>query len=194
VPRVDSGIRFWGLIAVLLGMSVYFGVNAESRRREVTTSEAALQTDDLVRLAQVVDGDTVLVTTDAGQKVAVRILGIKAFDAKADRDPTARFGKAAVDELSRSMTNEPVRVAVDATPKDRHGRTLATLYVGGKDVGLALVKQGLALVYTVHPFPAMSLYLEQQEAARADRRGLWADPAVVGPADLLQKNWQKEAE
>jgi hypothetical protein len=127
---VEAGTRFfWLLIAALLGAAAYFGLNAESRRRAVQTSQATLESGAVVQLQRVVDGDTLLVDA-AGQTVVVRLLGIKAFPTLPERDPVARFGKAAADDLRRLTENQPLRVLLHEPPKDRHGRTLAELFVG----------------------------------------------------------------
>lgn len=189
---MDRGTRvFWGLVVALLGASAYFGANAEHRRREVQRGEASVSTGAIVRLSRVVDGDTVLVQTDAGGSVAVRILGIKSFDPSGDKDPSARAGQAAVAALRKMLEDKPIRVLLNAEPKDKHGRTIATLFVDDKDVGLTLLKQGLVMAYPVFPFPALTIYLEEQEAARADRRGLWADAEAARRADLLLAEWRK---
>ena len=191
---MEAGTRFfWLLIAALLGAATFFGLNAESRRRAVQRSETTLESGAVVRLQRVVDGDTLLVDAD-GQTVVVRLLGIKSFPVQPERDPVARFGKAAVDDLRRLAENQPLRVLLHNPPKDRHGRTLAELFVGQSDVGLELVKRGHALVYTVYPFPSMPLYQEEQEEARADRRGLWADEHAVRQADLMIAQGGRETE
>jgi endonuclease YncB( thermonuclease family) len=92
------------------------------------------------------------------------------------------------------MVDRPVRVVLNATPKDRHGRFLATLYADDQDVGLGLVRQGLALVYTVYPFPAMQFYLQEQDLARAGRRGLWASEEVSDRALALSREWQRQTQ
>lgn len=185
---------FWLLIAVLLGASAFFGVSAESRRRAIQISTVILHTGDVVRFSRALDGDTVVVERQDGQTAAVRIVGIKAFESTNDKDPTSRFGRAAVDELSRRMRDEPIRVMVLEPGRDRHGRTLAQLYVADDDVGLNLVGQGLALVYTVYPFAAMTLYLHEQEAARGARRGLWADEESKKRATLLAAAWRRQSQ
>ncbi len=190
---MDRGTRvFWGLVVALLGASAYFGANAEQRRREVQRGEASVSTGAIVHLSRVVDGDTVLVQNPDGGSVAVRILGVKSFDPAGDKAPTARAGQAAVAALGRMLGEKPIRVLLNAEPKDKHGRTIATLYVDDKDVGLTLVKQGLVLVYPVYPFPALSMYLEEQEAARAARRGFWSDPEAAHRADLLLAEWRRD--
>jgi endonuclease YncB( thermonuclease family) len=182
------------LIAALLGASVFYGLNAESRRRSVQQSEAALANGAIVSVVRVIDGDTLLVHDEAQKPVVVRLLGIKALPVQPERDPGARFGRAAIDELGRLTENQPVRVLLHSTNKDRHGRTLAELFVGQDDLGLQLVKRGLALAYTVYPFPSLALYTQEQEEARANRRGLWNDAQVARQADLLIAKWGREAQ
>jgi len=183
---------FWGVIGVLFSASLFFGLNAESQRRAIRHIGGDLENGDVVRLERVIDGDTVTVLKDKSPPATVRILGIKSFDAKVEKDAAAVFGREAVDELSRLMANRPVRVMLNTPPKDSRGRFLATLYVNDRDLGLELVKQGLVLVYSVYPFPSMSIYLQEQELARAKRKGLWADREVKSRAINLITSWQEQ--
>jgi micrococcal nuclease len=183
---------FWGLVITLLAAALFFGIGAERQRRQSIPKEAALSTGDLVHLVQVVDGDTLLVRADADQTLTIRLLGIKAFPTKPDKDPVSQFGKASMAELERTLRDRPMRVMLNSTAKDRHGRFLAELFVDDQNVSLNLVKAGLALVYSAFPFPSMSLYLHDQELARSERNGLWAVPEVAARADLLIHQWSKE--
>ncbi|MHC1725668.1 MAG: thermonuclease family protein [Syntrophobacteraceae bacterium] len=185
-----QSVLFWGCIAVLLGASLFYGLNAESMRRSMFRNEGKVDSGNIVTLSNVIDGDTVRVVQEGQQPVSIRILGIKAFEASIAKDVVAPYGQAAVDTLQRMMGNKPVRVLLHSTPKDRYGRYIATLYVDDQDIGLRLVKEGLAMVYTVYPFPAMSLYLQEQELARAGRRGLWANAEVASRALGLIREWQ----
>jgi len=192
---VDRSTRsFWILVGILFGAALYFGVNAESQRRAAQQAKVALATGQIVRLGRVIDGDTVTVLTEAGDSVPVRILGIKAFDAKGDKDPTTRFGVEAVRALGKALEGKPVRVLLNDPPRDSHGRTIAQLYVDDEDVALSLVERGVVLVYSVYPFPAMSIYLQAQAAARADRKGLWADAETAHRAEWLMADWRRRAE
>ncbi len=184
---------FWTLIAGLVGASIFFALGVEKQRREVRSSEAKLESGEVVSLSEVVDGDTLVVRTAAGARVSVRLLGVKAFDTKLEKDATATYGQAAVDALRRRLENKPVRVLLHTTPRDKYGRVIATLFVEERDVGLELVKEGFALAYTVYPFPTMQFYLREQELARADRRGLWSNPDAVLRADALAAEWRKQA-
>jgi endonuclease YncB( thermonuclease family) len=181
---------FWGCIALLLGASLFYGVSVEQVRRSVTKGGGKIDSGSIVSLVRVIDGDTVLVAQSDQQPVLVRILGIKAFDASIAKDVAAPYGQATIDTLSRSLQDRPIRVLLHATPKDRHGRYIAMLYVEDQDIGLRLVKDGLVPVYTVYPFPAMSLYLQEQDLARAGRRGFWANDEVTTRALALLNEWR----
>lgn len=185
-------IVFWGVIGILFTASAFFGLNAENQRRAIHHVGGKLENGDVVRLEQVIDGDTVLVSKENTPPTTVRILGIKAFAAKVEKDPASVFGKVAVEELSRQMKGHPVRVMLNSPPKDSRGRFLATLYVNDRDIGLDLVNRGLVLVYSVYPFPAMPIYLHEQELARAKRKGLWGDQEVKTRAISLITSWQEQ--
>ena len=183
---------YWVLLAVLSAAALFFGVNAEGRRRSVQRGETKLDNDAIVRLERVVDGDTLLVTTEEDQSVAVRLVGIKAFDEQRAKDAVRALAARTVLELERLLADQPIQLVLHDVPQDAHGRTLAYLYVDGEDVGLSLVQDGLVLVYPVYPFARLPLYQVEQEAARADRRGLWANEDIVEHANLLLRQWGKE--
>jgi micrococcal nuclease len=184
-------LAFWSLVLCLLGASTFFGVSTWRVQASATQREAKLDSGDTVTLGTVIDGDTLIVKKDGQGEVKVRILGIKAFESKHGKDSAALYGRAAEEALSRIIGDKPVRVLVNNPPRDRYGRTIATLYVGDQDVGLALVSQGHALVYSVYPFASMPLYLQQQQAARTANLGLWADSEVSARAEGMIRDWAK---
>lgn len=191
---MDRGTRiFWAAITVLLSAALFFGVSAERKRSALTKSAGGLVTGDLATLVSVNDGDTVVLANGAGDNVVVRILGIKAFEETTGRDTAAKYGELGVTQLKRMLEHHAIRVLIANPAKDKHGRTLATLYVDDRDVGLQLVRDGLVLVYTAFPFSGMQRYLEEQDRAHAERKGLWADPAATTRAERLLEAWRKEA-
>lgn len=187
-------VTFWALITVLLSSALFFGLNAEQRRKSVQAGSGKIESGDLVRLLKVIDGDTVQVGREGQEPVTVRLIGIKSFNAKVEKDVVTPFGQAAMESLQRLMTDRPVRVMLNATTKDKFGRYLATLYADDQDIALLLIRQGLVLVYTVYPFPAMQLYLQEQEQARAGRRGLWASSAAAERAQALINEWRGQSQ
>jgi micrococcal nuclease len=186
-------IIYWLLIALLVSAALFFGLNAEQQRRRVQSGKGTIESGDLVRLVKVIDGDALQVTRDGVDVVTVRLLGVKSFDAKVEKDVVTPFAKAAMESLQRAMADRPVRVLLNVTAKDRHGRFLATLYADDRDIALQLVRQGLVLVYTVYPFQSQQLYLQEQEAARAGRRGLWASAEASERALVMINEWRGAA-
>lgn len=186
-------LGFWLLVAVLLGASLFYGSEVATLRAAQQPRDVALVSGDVVSALQVLDGDTLVVAKEGAGQATVRLLGIKAFEAKVAKDETAPHGRAAEEALRRASSGQPLRVLLNNPPRDRHGRTLATLYAGGDDLALGLVTRGHALVYTVYPFAQMPAYLQAQAAARQQRLGLWADPAVTERADGLMREWARAA-
>jgi micrococcal nuclease len=189
----SSGL-FWGTIVVLLAAAVFYSAGAHREVLKGRKAAGKIESGGVVKLVRVVDGDSLIVVQEGEKPANVRILGIKSFDAKVERDVITPYGQAAIDTLEKLMVDRPIRVMLDSAPKDRYGRYIATLYVDNQDLGLKLIKEGLALAYTVYPFPAMSLYLQEQELARAGRKGLWANKDVEARALVLINEWQRRTE
>jgi endonuclease YncB( thermonuclease family) len=75
---------------------------------------------------------------------------------------------------------------------DRYGRTVAMVFVDGRDVGLELIKAGLAWAYAYY-LPEASPQIQAQysaaeTAARVSRRGLWVD----GNSAVPPWEWRRE--
>ena len=104
----------------------------------------------------------------------------------------AVYGRAAEDALRRLVGDRPLRVLLNTPPRDRHGRTIATLYAGEQDIGMALISEGHALVYSVYPFASMPVYLQAQVQARSKSLGLWGNPDVSTKAEALINEWARQ--
>ncbi len=185
---------FWAIIALLVGSSVFYGVSAEKQRRSFQSAGGKIESGDLIRLIRVIDGDSILAAREGQTPVTIRLVGVKAFDAKVEKDVVTPFAQAAIETLQRSLADRPVRVLLNSTPKDKHGRYLATLYADDEDIAIRLVRQGLVLVYTVYPFPAMQSYLQEQDLAKAGRRGIWSNSAATERAIAVIREWRSQSQ
>ena len=54
--------------------------------------------------------------------------------------------------------------------RDRYGRTVATCSTAAGDIGAAMVRAGWAVAYRRYGHQ----YVADEEAARAERRGMWS--------------------
>lgn len=110
----------------------------------------------------VVDGDSLRIGSRD-----IRILGIDApeLHQTCTRDSRAfACGQAAKEELGRLTAGADVQCRI--TGRDRYGRSLARCMAGTRDLGAALVAQGMAVAY--------GAYDDEERLAREARRGLWA--------------------
>mgnify|MGYP001316399617 CR=1 FL=1 len=183
---------FWLLVLALLTASTYYGVGAWRQQATMQPREARLENGDALTLVRVIDADTVVLNKAGDGDVTVRLLGIKSLPSKLGKDEASVYGRAAEEALKRIVAERPLRALLNTPPRDRHGRTLATLYAGEQDIGLELVRRGHVLVYSVYPFAAMPIYLQQQNEARARHLGLWADAEVSAQADALIQQWSRQ--
>jgi micrococcal nuclease len=186
---------FWTVISFLLCTSAFYGFSAEQQRSSIQKAGGEIQSGDAIQLVKVIDGDSVLVAKEGEEPVTLRLVGIKSFDAKVQKDVMTPFAQASVELLKREMTGKSLRILLNAnTPKDKYGRYLASLYAYDQDLAVSLINEGLVLVYPVYPFAAMPFYLQAQEQARSKRRGLWANSAASERAVAIMNEWRNTKE
>ena len=129
---------------------------------------------------RVIDGDTIEVRLANGDRERVRYIGIDAWEMS--ERPHGDHGLTANREL---VSGKDVRLVRDRTDRDRFGRLLRYVYVGGRHVNAELIKAGRAKAKNYPPdekFKTRFSKLETQ--ARRLGRGCWAEQAVES-ADAL---------
>ena len=95
---------------------------------------------------RVADGDTITVITPNQTKLRIRLWGIDAPETpKGTKFPGQPYGKDAEAYLKQLVEGKRVRVEIYGV--DRYKRLLATIFVEGKDINLAMIEVGLAEVY-----------------------------------------------
>ena len=184
-------LAFWSLVLGLCCATTFFVTGIYAQQATPQQRETKLESGDLVQLVKVIDGDTVVVSKEGQANATVRLLGIKTLESKHGKDEVAVYGRAAEEALRRLVGDKPLRVLLNTPPRDRHGRIIATLYAGDQDIGIGLISQGHALVYSVYPFASMPVYLQAQTAARANNLGLWGDPEVAAKAEAMINEWAR---
>lgn len=160
-----------------------------------TIAPTVLASEFTAKPRHIIDGDT--------YSISLRAAGVDAPEARQQcRNAKARCypcGKVAHGALvAASSTAETLGDALE-NPGDRrgnvafgkltfkvwgigrYGRPIVTMYRGGRDMHLMLVKQGWLLVYPVLLYePLLAPYLAAEAEARTAKRGMWQG-AFVAP-------------
>jgi len=135
------------------------------------------------RVVGVTDGDTITVLDASKAQHIVRLGGI---DAPKRKQP---FGSVAKEALSSVVFDR--RVEARCWKPDRYGREICSVFVGTRDVGLAMIRDGYAWHYKAfeqeQSAEDRAAYARTEVDARSARKGLWRDAAPVPPWD-----WRKE--
>ena len=152
-------------------------VSAERSEAETTTTAATTNASASgAAVVAVTDGDTIDVRID-GSVETVRLVGINAPER----------GECLADEAERWLRDRvdgrSVELVRDVSDRDRYGRLLRYVELDGADVGVELVRAGLALAREYPPDTGRAAeYQLVQEAAEDAGAGMWAADACGGGA------------
>lgn len=124
------------------------------------------------KVISITDGDTIKVLVNK-ESVTVRLEGIDAPESGQS------FGKKAKEALAEMVASKTVTVKKTGT--DRYGRTLGFVIVGDVDANAKLIENGWAWHFKKYNDEERLAKLE--EAARKEKRGLWADEKPLAPWD-----------
>jgi micrococcal nuclease len=124
-------------------------------------------------VVRIVDGDTIHVRlTDRIEKV--RYIGVNTPEVHHPTRGAEPGGREATSVNRSLVAGKHVRLELDVRERDRYGRLLAYVWVGGVMVNAELVRRGYAQVMTVPPnVRHQDLFLKLQRDARDAGRGLW---------------------
>ena len=142
----------------------------ESRRGGIGCTAGPARRGDRVLVDRVVDGDTIVLAT--GERV--RYIGIDAPEVGRNAE---RLGKESTEANRRLVEHRYVHLVRGVTDRDRFGRLLRYVMVGGILVEAELVREGLAVAreyQASQPYAACVAALEEE--ARREGRGLWSPP------------------
>lgn len=126
------------------------------------------------RVVRVADGDTLSLLDRHNEQHKIRLHGIDT----PERDQP--YGRAAWDALAELVDGKTVGVVV--LGEDSYGRTDGTIYLGDRNINLAMVAAGHAWWYRYYA-PHDRLLASAEEKARSEKRGLWAQPNPISPRD-----------
>ncbi|OGK11252.1 hypothetical protein A2954_06010 [Candidatus Roizmanbacteria bacterium RIFCSPLOWO2_01_FULL_37_12] len=167
-------------LLILLVSAIYQSLQSKTqnvaKQTSVIPTLLASQSAELVRVAKVIDGDTI--ELDNGQKV--RYIGIDTPELHHPKKKLQCFGKEARDKNKELVEGKLVRMEKDISETDRYWRLLRYVYLptdaspSGIFVNDYLVREGFAHASTFPPDVKYSDYLKNLESqARENIRGLW---------------------
>jgi micrococcal nuclease len=126
-------------------------------------------------VTRAVDGDTVIIDMD-GTEERVRLIGVDTPESvHPDSDRNVPYGEIASEFTKDKLEGKRVGIELDAQERDRYGRLLAYVYIGGEMFNETLLSEGHAVIAT---YPPNVRYADKfallQEDARERGVGLWA--------------------
>ena len=139
------------------------------------------------KVSRVVDGDTIKVRAASGE-ITIRLVGIDApEESHKKREPGQPFSQQSTKNLAGMVLNKSV--SIKEYGHDRYGRTLAEVFLDGKNVNLEMVDAGFAEVYRGNPAPGQDLapYWKAEERARTAKRGMWTQ----GDKYISPREWRR---
>ncbi|KAF2013302.1 SNase-domain-containing protein [Aaosphaeria arxii CBS 175.79] len=118
--------------------------------------------------------------------IHIRIAGVDAPELAHWGREAQPFSKEAYDWLTQYIHNRRVRAYIYR--RDQYGRVVAQVFIRKwfvqKDVGLEMLKQGLATVYeakTGSEFgKSEQIYRDAEQKAKANHVGMWSKPSLLG--------------
>ena len=124
------------------------------------------------KVVGITDGDTIKVLTPDNRQVKIRLYGVDAPEKK------QAFGTKAKEFLSSLIFGETVEIQPISI--DLYGRTIAKVWIHGKDVGLTCIEYGYCWHY-VQYCKKCTDYKNAQAKAKKQGLGLWADKNPIAP-------------
>jgi len=136
-----------------------------------------------LKVVSIADGDTFTGLDSQNRKVKVRLHGIDA------PETGQAFGTVARKALGDLIQGKSVEV--EEVDRDRYGRVVGKVRVGGVYVNREQVAKGLAWRYV--QYDRRGEFTQVEHAARAARTGLWADANPVPPWEWRKSERERKA-
>lgn len=129
------------------------------------------------------DGDSAFAKNKDGSSLECRIDSIDAPEVAHPKVGKAgqAFGEESKKTLQDMILNKEVtvRVSQPAAAGKNYGRALCQIEIEGQNIDKKMLQQGMAWVYKTYANTDLGAI---QAEAKANKRGLWADPAPINPA------------
>ena len=157
------------VVAVLvLGITIYLWSDR-------STHEAA-EAPQTVTVDRVIDGDTFIASTLAGEDLGrVRVLGIDTPEKARDGQPAQCHAQTATAAAAKLLQGQSVQISHDTTQdrRDLYGRLLVYVDVDGQDFSEVMLTRGHARIYSGSAIARQRDYDAAAAAAKDQGAGIW---------------------
>ena len=133
------------------------------------------------RVVGVSDGDTLTALGAGHERLKCRLYGI---DAPEKKQAFGQASKLSLSELSYGRT-----ATIRIVGRDRYGRAICKIAVGGVDVNKEQIARGMAWMY--RRYANDPTYSDAEVKAKSRRVGIWRDTQPVPPWDFRRKPFAK---
>ena len=131
------------------------------------------------KVVSVADGDTITISEN-GTERKIRLYGIDCPEGN------QQFGQQATKFTSALVSGR--KIGIKTMDTDRYGRTVAIVYADGVNLNEQIVAQGYGWVYRQYCKESFCQdWLQLESAAKAFRKGLWADTNPTTPWEYRQQ-------
>lgn len=145
-------------------------------------------------VTKVVDGDTIHVTDSLGTKVKVRFYGIDAPELEYI-NKTGKigkqgqpFGKESYETLLSKLNGKKIRL--DVMDIDRYQRVVAIVWLTNRNINHEMVSEGMAWAYRKYLDKAHPEYINAEESAQTEKKGLWVQADPQKPWEFRNKGFR----
>jgi micrococcal nuclease len=150
------------LIFVLLGGSLLFCISYPASRQRAL-------------VITVYDGDTLKVKFSDGRSEIVRLIGVDAPELNDIREGVLFWAMISKRFTFTFLYRKEVWLEYDREPRDRHGRLLAYVFIGGSLFNEIMIRRGYAHAFLKYRFRMdyRLRFAAAEQESRDARRGLW---------------------
>ncbi len=140
----------------------------------------------------VYDGDTIKVKFGDGAEERVRLIGVNAPEIDDPREEVSYEAHLAWRFTFFHLYGQKIALTYDQTPRDKHGRILAYVWVHGQLLfNEFILQEGFAAAFFAFPFRQdyEERFREAQKRARQQGRGLWreGEPEVIPSSSVASR-------
>jgi len=181
--------RTWTALLSLLLLLLAAAIQRQDVLNQAQQTTISTQ-PGLYAVPRFVDGDTIVVSM-AGKDETVRMIGVDTPETHKPNTPVQCYGPAAAAFTKNSIGMQRVRLEADplSQNRDRYGRLLRYVYLqDGRLLEAELIRNGYGFAYTVFPFSKADVFVQHEESAAANHKGLWSNCTVTEENGRKQTN------